>query len=110
MLCLLQPSATETTGGRAVLRAVAAVDVGVAVEAAARHAAEVRGARSASGGQLARLRRVAVDTVAFLAQERRSRLEQVGDGGAVRLVADGAVLLHRRMVVHERPALLHVAG
>src|SRR5512145_1186446 len=44
MIVSLGPSAAEASGGRAVLRAVASVDVGVAVEAAPRHAAEQRGA------------------------------------------------------------------
>jgi hypothetical protein len=39
-----------------------------------------------------------------------SGFAEVRDRGAVRVVADRAVLLHRRVVAHERPALLHVAG
>src|SRR5688572_22333816 len=104
------PSAAEASRRRLVLGAVAAVDVDVAIHAAARHAAQRGGAGAAPDRQLAGLARMARMAVAFLAQERRALLEQVGDRGAVRLVADGAVFLHRRMVVHERAALLGVAG
>ena len=45
----------------------------------------------------------------LLAEERRAHLEQVVVHGAVRVVADRAVLLHRLVGAHERPALLHVA-
>src|SRR5688572_5802378 len=103
-------SPAHATGGRLVLGAVAAMDVRVAIHAAPRDGAECGAAGGAAGRQLARLARVAGVAVAFLAQEWRARLQQAGDGRAVRLVADRAVLLHRRMVMHERAALLHVAG
>lgn len=51
--------------------------------------------------------------VAFLAQVRRSSLEQVGDSRAMRVVADGAIFSHRLVVMDERTAFLrvaHVAG
>ncbi len=53
---------------------------------------------------------VARRLVALLAQERRALPEEVRGGRAVRVVADRAVLLHRLVRAHERPALLHVAG
>ena len=47
--------------------------------------------------------------MAILAQERRARFQQVGDGRAMRLVAYGAIFGHRLVVVYEGPALFHVA-
>src|SRR6185503_6325609 len=86
------------------------MDVGMAVHAAAGDGAGQSAAGGAAARQCARLTAVARVAMAFLAEERRARLQQAGDGGAVRLVADAAVFLHRWMAVHERPALLHVAG
>ena len=51
----------------------------------------------------------AVSAVAPQAQERRRLLEQVVGHGSVRLVADRAVLRHRRMLVGERTLLLGMA-
>ena len=48
--------------------------------------------------------------VALLAQERRALLQEIGNCGAVRVVADSTVFLHRLVRAHERPALFHVAG
>src|SRR5688572_24253851 len=107
---LFMPSPPEATRSRLVLGAVAAVGVGVAVHAAAADRAEQAGAGGASVGQRGGLARMAGVAVALLAKERRTCFQQAGDGGAMRLVADRAVFLHRRMVVQERPALLHVAG
>src|SRR5687767_8841230 len=107
---LFMPSPPEAPRRRAVLRAVTAVDVGMAIHAAAAHRAEQAGARGAAARQRGGLARMAGVAVALLAEERRPLLQQAGDGGAVRLVADRAVLLHRRVVVHERAALFHVAG
>ena len=64
----------------------------------------------ASSWQTRSLARVAGVLVAFLTQERRTRLKQIGNGGPVWVVADRAVLGHRLVVVHERSALFHVAG
>src|SRR6185436_12325238 len=107
---LFIPSPPEATRSRLVLGAVAAVDVGMAVHAAAADRAEQAGAGGAAVRQRGGLARMAGVAVALLAQERRARLEQAGDRGAMRLMADRAVFLHRRMVVQERSALLHVAG
>src|SRR5262245_4740256 len=95
-----------------VLRVVGAVDVGVAVHAAARERdvdlARARGVRAA--GDAGDGAAVAGRLVAALAEERRAHLEQVVVDAAVRVVAQRAVLLHRLVRAHERPALLHVAG
>ena len=48
--------------------------------------------------------------MALLAKVRRPHLEKIGNGRAMRVVANRAVLLHRRVVPDVRPALLHVAG
>src|SRR5512134_3520118 len=48
--------------------------------------------------------------MALLAHPWRAHLEQVVVHGAMRVVADRAVLLYRLVRAHERPALLHVAG
>ena len=48
--------------------------------------------------------------MALLAQERRTRPQQIRRGGAVRVVANRAVFGHRLMRTHKRAALLHVAG
>ena len=48
--------------------------------------------------------------MAFLTQIRWSFLEQVGNNGAVWLMANGAILGHRLVVVQERPAFFHMAG
>src|SRR5262245_55543728 len=102
-------SAAEAARRGGVLRAVASMDVDVAVRAASRHRAQQRGARRTPTRQRAGLARVARVAVALLAQERRPLLEEVGDRRAVRLMADGTVFLDRGMVVHERTALLRVA-
>src|SRR6185436_4675593 len=70
----------------------------------------VLGAGGAAVRQRGGLARMAGVAVALLAQERRALLQQARNRGAVRLMADRAVFLHRRVVVQERPALLHVAG
>src|SRR5215831_8790444 len=99
------PSASERPLASVVAGVVGPVDVLMAVHAAARErvgagtgACEVRDVAAVAG----RL-------VAFLAQERRAHLEQVGVRRAVRVVAQRAVLLHGLVRAHERPALLHVA-
>src|SRR5437899_283376 len=86
-------------------RVVRAVDVGVAVHAAARD--RVRG--GARAGKRAGGAAVARRLVALLAEERLAQLEQVRVGRPVRVVADAAVLLHRLVGAHEGAALLHVA-
>src|SRR5882762_7589986 len=86
-------------------RVVRAVDVGVAVQAAARD--RVRG--GARAGERAGGAAVARRLVALLAQEGLADLEQVRGGRPVRVVADAAVLLHRLVGADERTALLHVA-
>src|SRR5678815_1308775 len=78
--------AAEAARRRGVLRAVASMDVDVAIQAASRHRAQERGARGAPARQRARLAGVAVVAVALLAQERRPLLEQIGDRRAVRLM------------------------
>src|SRR6185295_13097038 len=87
-------------------RVVRAVDIGVAVQAAARERVGA-GAGARERGDVAA---VAGGLVALLAQERLAKLEEVGRGGAVRVMAIGAVFLHRLVGAHERPALLHMAG
>jgi len=49
-------------------------------------------------------------TVALIADERRTSLEQVVGNGAVRLMTIGAVVGDRLVVMHERTTLFHVAG
>src|SRR5690349_23112590 len=93
-----------------VLRVVRAVDVRVAVQAAARERDADAGARAAGAGHAGGAAAVAGRLVALLAEERRARLQQVVVVRAVRVVAQHAVLLHRLVRAHERPALLHVAG
>jgi len=100
---------TEPPGRRGILSAIAAVNIGVAVETTPAHRAELRGAARSAFGQTRKLYRVSAGCMAILAQERRTRLEQTGDRRAMRLVANGAVFSHRLVVVHEGPALLHVA-
>ena len=48
--------------------------------------------------------------VATVAQEWRARFQQRFCGRAVRVVAVGAVFIHRLMVMHKRATLFHVAG
>ena len=48
--------------------------------------------------------------VALVAQHGSAHLQQVFGGGAVGVVAVGAVVADRLMVVHEGAALFHVAG
>ena len=48
--------------------------------------------------------------MARLAQERRPHLQHAFSGGAMRVMADRAVFTDRLVVMHERPALLHMAG
>src|SRR5688572_9896896 len=97
---------------RAVERIVRAVDVGVAVEAAARQ--EVGRGAAACGvlraDQARDVAAVAGRLVALLAQVRRPLPQQVVVRRAVRVVAQRAVLLHRLVGAHERAALLHVAA
>lgn len=48
--------------------------------------------------------------MAFLAQVRRTRLEQVCDDRAMRVVADAAVFGNRLMVMNKGAAFFHVTG
>src|SRR6185312_183552 len=96
---------------RMAVRAAAGHDV-VDARLAARDRAEERGLPAQVGvlplaDDLADL--PAVRRVALVAEERRTRLQHVLGGRAVRVVAVRAVLAHRLVVVHERAALLHVA-
>src|SRR4051812_6100932 len=93
-------------------RVVRAVDVGVAIHASAGEgdAYTARGGAVRAAGDAGDAAAMAGRLVAGLTQERRTHLEEVVVHGAVRVVADGAVLLHRLVRTHERPALLHVAG
>src|SRR4051812_31583144 len=93
-----------------VLRVVGPVDVRVAVQAAARERDTGAGARAARPRQAGGAAAVAGRLVALLAQERRACLQEVVVIRAVRVVANGAVLLHRLVRAHEGPALLHVAA
>src|SRR5436190_20737305 len=92
-------------------RVVGAVDVGMAIQARARErdADAARGGAVRAAGNAGDAAAVAGRLVAALAQERRAHLEQVVVHRAVRVVAGRAVLLHRLVRAHERPALLHVA-
>lgn len=54
--------------------------------------------------------RGAMRSVALLAQERYAHLKHGIGSGAVRVVANRAIFGHRLVVMHERPALLHMAG
>ena len=101
--------ATEASGRRRVLRAVAAVYIRMTVETSAAHRTEQRSARRSPRWQAGKLRGMPHRGVAVLAQERRPRFQQVGYRRTMRLVADGAVFCHRLMVVHEGSALFHVA-
>src|SRR6185436_17827882 len=69
-----------------------------------------RGRAVRTAGDAGEAAAVAGRLVAGLAEERRAHLEQVDVHRAVRVVADRAVLLHRLVGAHERPALLHVAA
>ena len=91
------------------MRAVAAMDIGVTVQATTRHRPQLRCTGGTSGGQRCDLTGVTGMAVAFLAEERGPRLEQVEDRRAMAAMADGAVFRHRLVVMHERSALLHVA-
>ena len=53
---------------------------------------------------------MAIRTVALDTQHRRACFQQVADRRSVWLVADTAVLAHWFVVVHKRPAFLHVTG
>ncbi len=52
----------------------------------------------------------AVWGVAGLAQERWPALQHAGRRCAMGVMADGAILVHRLVAVHEGAALFHVAG
>src|ERR1044071_1737341 len=85
---------------------IGAVDVGMAVQAAARE----RVRASAGAGEVREGTAVAGRLMALLAQHGLAHLEQVRRGRAVRVVAVGAVFLHRLVGADERPAFLHVAA
>src|ERR1043166_4590093 len=85
---------------------IGAVDVGMAVQAAARE----RVRASAGAGEVREVTAVAGRLMALLAQHGLAHLEQVRRGRAVRVVAVGAVFLHRLVGADERPAFLHVAA
>src|SRR3954468_4319878 len=87
-------------------RVVGAVDIGVAIQAAARQ----RVGAGAGPGKRGEVAAMAGGLVALLAKHRLAQLQQVGRSGAVRVVAVRAVLLHRLVRAHEGPALLHVAA
>src|SRR5262245_11515632 len=82
-----------------ILRVVGAVDVGVAVRAAARQCdADAGGGRAVrAAGDAGEAAAMAGRLVAGLAQERLTHLEQVVVHRAVRVMAERAVLLHRLM-------------
>src|SRR5262249_36102734 len=84
-------STPERPLGADVGRVVGAVDVGVAVQAAARR----RVGAGAGAGERSDVAAVAGRLVALLAQHRLAHLEQVRRGRAVRVVAVRAVFLHR---------------
>lgn len=48
--------------------------------------------------------------MARLAKERRPHLQHAFYGGAMRVMANRAVFTDRLVFMHERPALLHMAG
>src|SRR5262245_16755301 len=85
------------------------MDVGVAVRATAGQDHRPAGPGARPGDRRGRAA-VAGRLVALLAQVGQAHAQQARVGAAMRVVADRAVLLHRRVVAHERPALLHVAG
>ena len=68
-------STTEATGSRTVLGAIAAMDIGMAVQASARYRTEIRGTGGSAVRQSCQLAGVAAVAMAFLAQIRRSVLE-----------------------------------
>src|SRR5262249_48684137 len=90
-------------------RRVAAVELVVAVDAAARDQARVLRPGPGAARVVDRAR-VARRVVAVLADVGRLLLEQARVVRAVRVMAGKAVLLDRRMVPHERAALLGVAA
>src|ERR1051326_6654349 len=94
---------------------IGAVDVGMAVQAAARE----RVRASAGAGEVREVTAVAGRLMALLAQHGLAHLEQVRRGRAVRVVAVGAVFRDRRggggggaarRRAAGRPAFLHVAA
>src|SRR2546426_6017659 len=94
-------------------RRIAAVDVGVAVQARASDETRVRRARRRAAEPLIAAierARMARRVVAVLAQVRYPLGEQLVVVRAVRVVAGEAVLLDRRVFLHERPALVGMAA
>src|SRR4051812_22982332 len=87
-------------------RVVGAVDIGVAVQAAARQRVRA-GAGPGKRGEVAAM---AGGLVALLAKHRLAQLQQVGRSGAVRAVAGPAVLRPRRGRSERRPAAPPRAG
>ena len=82
------------------------MNIGMAIQAPASQRIGAS-ARASQGGGVAAM---AGWLVALLTQEWRPRLEQVGCGGAVRVVADRAIFRDRLMGSHERATFFHVAG
>src|SRR5262245_26870782 len=105
MVCL-PPSAPERPLVGKIGRIVRAVDIGVAIHAAAGKRVGA-GTGASERGDVAT---VAGRLVARLAEHGLANLQQVRRGRAVRVMADRAVFLNRLVRAHERPALLHVAG
>jgi hypothetical protein len=97
-----------------IARVVAAMDHRMAVQTASSLGIQDTVlAASGGGGQIAVSRQLqhlaAMRGMALVAKHGRTHLEHRIGGGAVRVVAVRAVILHRRMVMHEGAALFHVA-
>lgn len=85
----------------------------MAIRASASHGPKRTSACRSARQLLHQLCAMTVAAVAVLTQKRLSLFEQTGCRGAMRVMANAAVLRHRLMVMDERPALLcmaHVAG
>src|SRR6266540_247857 len=94
-------------------RGIVAVDVRVAVQAGARNEPRAgRACRRAAEALIAAVVRagVARPVVAVLAEIRRALVEELRVDRSVRVVAGQAVLLDRRVLVHEGAALVGVAA
>lgn len=107
-------SAPENPLAIKIQRVVGAVDVGMAVHATPRQY-DPRGGGGGIGGRrtsrdAGNVALMVAGLVALLAKVWRPHLEKIGNGRAVRVMTERAVLLYRLVVPEERPALLHVAG
>lgn len=87
------------------------MNIGVTIETGARLSQAARTRRIAGTWQHSRnIPAMAGRLVTLLTQKWGPRLEHAGNVGAVRVVADGAIVRDRLVIENKRPTLLHVAG